>query len=68
MKENYKMSNKQEEGICPVCNSDNLEYFGFENEGTQIVYKWECNDCHSQGNEWYSMNFVEHEVTYNGKH
>lgn len=61
------MANKQQEGICPVCGSDDLDYHSYEVEGTQLSYQWECNDCHSQGTEWYSLNFIEHEVTFNGK-
>ena len=61
------MANKQQEGICPVCGNDDLDYYGYEVDGT-ISLSVECDDCHSQGYEWYSLNFIEHEVTFNGKY
>ena len=62
------MTNKQEEAICPICGRDDLEYFGFENKGPQVFYLWKCNHCHSEGNEWFSLHFIKHEVTFNGEH
>ena len=62
------MENKEGQGICPVCGNNDLEYYGYENETTGLFYRWECNHCHSHGNEWYSLNFIEHEVTFNGEH
>ena len=51
------MSN--EEGRCPICNSQMIEYFGMELEDTAVYYPWHCPDCDTDGKEWYYVNFSE---------
>ena len=47
-----------EEGKCPICNSENLEYFGMEfNVMGNVYYPWTCSDCGTEGKEWYYVNF-----------
>ena len=48
-----------EEGRCPICNSENLEYFGMELMDNAIYYPWHCLDCDTEGKEWYYVNFSE---------
>ena len=48
-----------EEGKCPICNSNMLEYFGMESEDDAIYYPWHCPDCGTDGKEWYNINFSE---------
>jgi len=48
-----------EEGKCPICNSENLEYFGMELEDTAVYFPWHCPDCDTEGKEWYNVNFSE---------
>lgn len=48
-----------EEGKCPICNSENLEYFGMELVDNAIYYPWHCPDCDTDGKEWYYVNFSE---------
>lgn len=48
-----------EEGKCPICNSENLEYFGMELEDTAVYFPWHCPDCDTDGKEWYYVNFSE---------
>ena len=49
-----------EEGKCPICNSENLEYFGMEFDTMgNIYYPWHCPDCDTDGKEWYYVNFNE---------
>ena len=38
-----------EQGICPFCGHDDLEYEAIEIEGSQLCYPWECNNCRAQG-------------------
>lgn len=53
-------SNKQ--GQCPICNGYNLNYEQMELEGDIICYPWKCEDCSAKGEEWYSLNFIGHNV------
>lgn len=57
-------SNKN--GQCPICNGCNLNYNPnyeqIEPEGDVICYPWVCEDCSAQGEEWYSLNFIGHNV------
>lgn len=56
-----------EEGICPFCGHDNLEYGTIELDGHQLFYPWECINCLAQGEEWYSLTFIEHCNTVKGR-
>lgn len=48
-----------EEGRCPICNSQMIEYFGMELEDTAVYFPWHCPDCDTDGKEWYYVNFSE---------
>ena len=52
---------RQEEGTCPVCGSNDLEYDSANFETNVIMYPWVCINCGAQGDECYSMTFIEHE-------
>jgi len=45
------------EGICPVCNKEDLDYGVLELNGSMAYYPWDCMSCNSSGQEWYNMNF-----------
>lgn len=51
-----------EQGICPVCGSENLNYEGLEPEEEMIVYPWTCENCGATGSEWYELQFAGHNV------
>ena len=54
-------SNKQ--GTCPFCGSDNLDYQPVEmQDDGMMFYPWTCQNCKAQGEEWYSLTFVGHNV------
>ena len=45
---------KECQGHCPLCNSDDLTYFGNEIEGDWLKYPYECQNCGNTGNEcWF---------------
>jgi len=46
-------------GVCPKCNSDDIEYYDSYLEDDYYCYKGECNKCKTQFKEWYSLNYVE---------
>lgn len=55
-----------EEGRCPICNSQMIEYFGMEFDIMgNVYYPWHCPDCNADGKEWYFVNYND-TGDYNG--
>ena len=54
-----------EVGKCPFCNSYNLDYDCVNNEDNLCYYKWQCLECKHEGEEWYSLNYIGHNVYNN---
>jgi len=46
--------------ICPVCESVNLKYSGFEIVEDGLFRPWDCSNCKCKGNERHDVKFVEH--------
>lgn len=76
--ENVMSNVPNEQGVCPVCNGENLEYGSSDIEGDVMGYEWTCEDCGSEGMEWYDitfnsnhggydLTFSNHNVTHNTK-
>ena len=51
-----------ERGHCPYCNSDYIDYGSVDFEGDMCYFPWTCYGCGKQGEEWYSMEFIGHNV------
>ncbi len=52
-----------EMGICPICHSHVLEYGAIEMEDDgMFYYPWICDDCKSEGAEWYRSDFAGHNL------
>jgi predicted nucleic-acid-binding Zn-ribbon protein len=51
-----------EMGRCPFCNSQYFEYGAIEFESDLCYFPWKCMKCGHTGEEWYSMEFVGHNV------
>lgn len=51
-------------GVCPFCNHEGeLEYGCVSNEDDNMCYyKWRCLNCNHEGEEWYYLEFVGHNV------
>ena len=56
------MKYTNEQGFCPKCGGDNLNYDAMELEGDMMYYPYICEDCGQQGEEWYSKKFAGHNV------
>ena len=48
------------QGICPQCGSDNLQYAAIEPEGEGIYYPYTCQNCDFSGEEYYDLSFAGH--------
>lgn len=59
MKEEYKSN---EQGKCPKCNGMNLDYQPVDFEDNMLYFRWKCEDCGQEGEEWYRMDFQGHNV------
>ena len=44
-------------GRCPKCESDNIEYFGSEPDGNDLVYEAHCEDCSIDFHEYYKVEY-----------
>lgn len=49
-------------GYCPFCGKNNLEYGAVRFEGEMCYFPWECLTCKHEGEEWYSLEFIGHNV------
>ena len=49
-----------QQGICPKCQSDNLNYFNSETTDNGMYYPYTCNDCEFEGQEHYDLVFSGH--------
>jgi len=52
---------KSEQGVCPKCGSEDLDYGVMELMEESIFYPYTCNKCGFRGKEWYSVTFSEHQ-------
>tara|TARA_R110002020_G_scaffold8294_1_gene33545 strand:- start:448 stop:621 length:174 start_codon:yes stop_codon:yes gene_type:complete len=52
-----------EAGLCPKCKSDNISYIGPEFDDALLWYEANCNDCKTEFDELYELNYLESEIT-----
>lgn len=50
------------EGVCPVCNEEDLDYGTLQLSSNMAYYPWDCLSCNSSGQEWYNMEFTGQNV------
>ena len=53
---------KNEPGECPRCSSYELDYEPVRVEGNMAYYRYTCNNCGQEGEEWYSLEFEGHNI------
>ena len=46
---------KECEGRCPLCNSDNLDYNTSNIDCDYVIYSYTCETCHTTGKEYYKI-------------
>ena len=48
------------EGECPECSGNDLNYGCSYNVDGCIYYPYTCNSCGFEGEEWYNLSFTCH--------
>lgn len=51
---------RNEEGVCPVCDEEGIEYRVMEPTDNGVMYPWECSKCGATGEEHYNIEFCMH--------
>lgn len=51
-----------ETGKCPFCGEQNLDYGVVVFQFDTCYFPWKCLSCEHEGEEWYSMEFIGHNV------
>ena len=49
-------------GLCPFCNSYELDYDGMQMLDDMLYYPYTCAKCGHHGEEWYKLEFAGHNV------
>lgn len=52
-----------EEGKCPNCGSESIDYDVSEPEDNSLFYNFECSNCGCSGKEYYDLAFDRHMIT-----
>ena len=51
-----------EMGVCPICNSMDLDYGAVQFDSDMLYFPFTCKQCGCKGEEWYSMGFVGNNI------
>lgn len=51
-----------EQGKCPKCKGLNLDYQPADFTDSMVYFRWTCEDCGQEGEEWYDMSFAGHNI------
>lgn len=54
-------------GSCPVCDNESIQYGAVSFEGEQCYFPWTCLHCGQTGEEWYNMEFIGHNIDFDGE-
>lgn len=49
-----------QQGVCPVCDSKNINYGAMEVDGEGVCYPAQCEDCGATFHECYDLVFAGH--------
>lgn len=55
-------------GVCPYCNSEDINYGQIQLEADHVYYPCECNTCGRYFQEWNYLQFVGHNVGPHGEY
>ena len=51
-----------EQGFCPRCKSNRLSYGTIRHFDDASYFPYKCKDCGQEGEEWYELKFIGHNV------
>lgn len=51
-----------ESGVCPKCKEQSLYYESVRFEGEQCYFPYKCSNCNLEGEEWYTLEFIGHNI------
>tara|TARA_R100001463_G_scaffold82951_1_gene137604 strand:- start:4 stop:213 length:210 start_codon:yes stop_codon:yes gene_type:complete len=57
---NTETKQKECQGYCPNCNSENLTYGRVQIDGNDLHYPYTCDDCNTKGKEHY---YITYDIT-----
>jgi transcriptional regulator NrdR family protein len=52
-------------GLCPHCNSEDIEYYDSELDGDGVIYKGSCNSCEGTFVEEFDLHYIR--TSYEGE-
>jgi len=64
VKEKEYQNNFDNVGMCPHCNSIELDYSSIDIDGESVYYPFVCAKCGCEGREYYNLEFDQ--ITVNG--
>lgn len=56
---NAGMATTKEQGRCPYCGSENIDWGFAEPVDNMMSYPMTCNKCGKKSIEWYEMIYIE---------
>ncbi|MDL2327254.1 hypothetical protein LJC64_01135 [Ruminococcaceae bacterium OttesenSCG-928-A11] len=51
-----------QEGHCPVCDGDSIDYHSYEVTDNIVAYPWSCSTCGAEGQEIGEIRFIGHDL------
>jgi len=51
---------QNEQGKCPLCGDEELNYDVSDFVENDVVYPWDCPNCGAEGKEFYTLEFSSH--------
>ena len=55
-------------GVCPYCESENIEYSSLEHKDVYVYYPCTCKNCNRYFEEWYTLTFAGMNVGEQGQY
>lgn len=54
----YEANDNFPVGICPICQSDNINFGDSELIKDDLYYRCDCNECQAVFKEWYKVTYI----------
>lgn len=50
-----------EQGVCPNCGNEDIEWGNRIDDGNSVGYEFHCPNCNKDFVEWYELNYINTE-------